>query len=362
MKKVSVKKVYVAGAATIVGFLALFLLVEGAGVFNRIRQVVFGCDGDCYDYTFINRHLYLHDHGDGRAYVINTITGEKTLKNVAWIAKPQGSDSLICFSDGKKRGYFSKNTGKIVVEPKYDRAWIFSEGIASVEENGFIKFIDQTGKVIIDKKMPYITGMQGYVFHGGYCIVDSDDGRYCGLMDRAGNIVVPLEYSFIRPYNDLEHWVVEKDKEATVLGKNLLPLFPMTECSVSIDEGFISVTMADHTIRQYDMEGKLINDFYIIGTRLLEYKKDEILYRTETRDEDGEEYAVPVINSYHPLATARLRAYIAGDFYEGLMAADGHIVTMPLYKNIEAIGPDLYLCTCTNSDKVVVNSKGVVVR
>ena len=44
------------------------------------------------------------------------------------------------------------------------------------------------------------------------------------------------------------------------------------------------------------------------------------------------------------------------------MTADGHIVTMPLYKNIEAIGPDLYLCTCTNSDKVVVNGKGVVVR
>ena len=38
--------------------------------------------------------------------------------------------------------------------------------------------------------------------------------------------------------------------------------------------------------------------------------------------------------------TARLRAYVAGDCYEGLMTADGHRVTMPLYADMALCGMD----------------------
>lgn len=37
-------------------------------------------------------------------------------------------------------------------------------------------------------------------------------------------------------------------------------------------------------------------------------------------------------------------------------------VTVPFYKGIEAIGPDLYACTVTNGDIIVVNGKGEVVK
>ena len=124
----------------------------------------------------------------------------------------------------------------------------------------------------------------------------------------------------------------------------------------------IDVTMSDHTMRKYDMQGTLINDFYISSVRTLEYEKDEILYRRETNDGEGNEYDVPVVESHHPMATARLRAYVAGQGYEGLMTTDGHIVTMPLYKDIDAIGNDLYLCSSTNYDKVIVNGKGEIVK
>ena len=171
-----------------------------------------------------------------------------------------------------------------------------------------------------------------------------------------------MEYSSIYPTNDFELWLVRKGEEAAVIDKNLKPIIPMMECSIYINDGTIDVTMPDHTMRKYDMQGMLINDFYISSVRTLEYETEEILYRRETHDEDGEEYATPVVESYHPLATARLRAYIAGQGYEGLMTADGHIVTMPLYKDIDAISNDLYLCTSTNYDKVVVNGKGEIVR
>jgi hypothetical protein len=111
-------------------------------------------------------------------------------------------------------------------------------------------------------------------------------------------------------------------------------------------------------MRRYDLKGNLVYDFYICGIRLLEYEKDEILYRYRTHSEDGVELSTPVVESYHPQATARLMAYVAGDEYEGLMTADGHRVTMPLYRDIEAIGYDLYLCEVSNNDKVILNGKG----
>ena len=44
------------------------------------------------------------------------------------------------------------------------------------------------------------------------------------------------------------------------------------------------------------------------------------------------------------------------------MNADGRVITMPLYKGISAIGYDLYLCEASNSDYVIVNGKGEIVK
>ena len=181
--------------------------------YNRQHSI---CDDPyCYQNTFISRDIYFHNHDDGKGYIYNIRTGEKYLKHVAWIAKPTDKDSLICFSDGKKRGYFSKNTGKVVIEPKFSHAWIFSEGLASVEEDGYIKFIDGTGKIVIDKKMAYIPDMQGYVFHGGYCVIDTDDGEQCGLIDKKGNMYcrwsivlsIPPMTSIIGDYKKAKRWL-----------------------------------------------------------------------------------------------------------------------------------------------------------
>ena len=221
------------------------------------------CDLDyCYHSEYINRDIYFHNTEDGKGYIYNKRTGEKLIKHIAWIAKPLGKDTLICFSNGKKRGYFSKNTGKVVIEPKYDHAWVFSDGLASVDDGGYIKFIDGTDKVVIDKKLPYIPNMEGYVFHSGYCVVDTDDGELCGLIDKTGRIVLPQEYSSICPTNDLEMWRITKGKENGLLDKDLKPIIPLTECTMWVCDNMVDMTMPDHTMRKYDLQGNLINDFY----------------------------------------------------------------------------------------------------
>ena len=347
----------------VMALLALALICcFGEGLYNRYFRNHYCDDEYCYHSEYVSRDIYFHNHDDGKGYIYNIRTGEKYLKHVAWIAKPTDKDSLICFSNGKKRGYFSKNTGKVVIAPKYDHSWIFSDGLACVDDDGHIKFIDVTGKVVIDKNMSYIPNMEGYVFHGGYCVVDTDDGEQCGLMDKKGNIVLPMEYSSIHPSNDFKYWRLQKGEEMAVLDSNLKPILPLSECTLYIGDGTINVTLPDHTMRKYDMDGTLINDFYISSVRMLEYEKEEIVYRKNTTVDVGDDIVEELEECYHPKVTARLRAYVAGDGYEGLMTADGHKVTMPLYWNIEALDHDLYLCSSKDGDKVIVNGKGEIIR
>lgn len=339
-----------------------FVWSLGESIYDEHIKETICCDPDCYHSQYISQHVYYHSLEDGKSYVFNALTGKKTIKHIHWIVEPSGEDSLVCYSDGKKRGYFDKNNGKVVIEPKYDHAWIFSEGIASVDENGSIKFIDGTGKVIIDKNMTYSSDMDGYVFHGGYCVIGTEMGQY-GLMDKSGVFVLPQEYDMIYLEEDYDLWVVQKGEEMAVFGKDMNPVVPFMECHIIISEGTIDATMPDHTMRKYDLTGKLINDFYISSVRLLEYEKDEILYRGSVSEEyDGDDEVKHIeMKPYHPKATARLRAYVT-DWHHGLMTADGHIVTMPLYNDIDALGYDLYLCTSTNGDNVIVNGKGEIVK
>ena len=356
----------------------VMLLIACTFVYVLLKEARFehnGCeDPDCIENTFVSRDIYYHDHEDGKGYIFNALTGERTVKHIAWIAKPLGEDSLVCYSDGKKRGYFNKFTGKVVIPAKYDHAWIFSDGLASVDEDGIIKFIDATGKVVIETNQRYHEWMDGYVFHGGYCVINNEDNDLYALIDKTGKTVLPAEYKNILVCND-SLICVEKGNEMGVLNKNLKPVLPMMECIITACGETIDVVMPNNTIRKYDLSGKLIDGYYIRSVRMLEYETDAVVYIQPQRA-DQEPPCVPAdeenewsngVNDedatyYHPKATARLRAYTAGNDYEGLMTDDGHIVTLPSYYNIEAIGPDLYLCQIDYSSSIVLNGKGQVVK
>lgn len=354
---------FAVSASIIAAFIALVMVCSlSERIYERYLRKHQCNVEDCYYSECVGRNIYFHNTMDGKGYVYNTVTGEKTLEDVLWIARPLGNDSLICFSNGEKRGYFSKHTGKVVIEPKYSHAWVFSDGLASVEERGVINFIDATGKVVMDMNFQYFNGMEGYVFHGGYCVIYGDGLDMFGLIDKTGRTVLPCIYNSICPTCDHDMWCLKQGKKMAVFNKELEPVIPFTECEISVCEGTIDMTMPDHTIRKYNMQGELINDFYVSSVRMLEYEKEEIVYRKNVVTKVCDEITEIQDEDYHPKATARLRSYVAGDGYEGLMTADGHVVTPPQYQTIEAIGQDSYLCETTNCDKVILNGKGEIVR
>lgn len=97
-----------------------------------------------YDAQYLSRNATYYS----RAYQIDgyveTRDGRKTVKGIHWIAKPLGDDSLVCYSMGDRRGYFNMLTGEQAIAPQYRHAWVFSDGLASVDDDGWIKFVDAT--------------------------------------------------------------------------------------------------------------------------------------------------------------------------------------------------------------------------
>lgn len=348
-------------------FAAVMLLLTVAVVWDFCRTACNRLHWNSSDYIssynnqYLSRSLTYHEGYDYDGYVFNR-DGEKVIKDVRWIAKPLGDDSLVCYRAGMKRGYFNMFTGEITIKPQYSHAWIFSDGLAAVEEDGWIKFIDTTGKVVIDNHLPYLSGKDGYVFHNGYCVVHNNKGDRLGLIDKRGDWAIKPEYFSILPVDSL--WIVSNGKEKSVLSPRLETILPFTSPNVWVNDGLIYASMEDHSVRTYSLQGELVEDFHISGTSQLLYETNEVYY-TSSKNYNDEGNLVSE-TSDGDIATRQsvahcLRYQAAFDWY-GLMTPEGLVVTPPLYREIEAIGPDLYLCKTDYQYGVILNGKGQKVK
>lgn len=77
-------------------------------------------------------------------------TGTVLMEGLDWVVVSEDKDTLAVFSKDGRRGYVNRFTGEVAIAPVYTRAWVFSEGLAAVEHNGVLKFIDHKGQVQID--------------------------------------------------------------------------------------------------------------------------------------------------------------------------------------------------------------------
>lgn len=240
---------------------------------------------------FIESYEYL----DG--YLFNKLNHKKTLTKIDWIALPEGKDTLGCYSNGKLRGYFGINSGKEVIQPKYRRAWVFSEGLAGVVDDGIVKFIDATGKVVINSKIKYSNNDCNYIFHNGFCIMYDCENEKYALMNNKGEMVLPFEYSNIILGKDYSYWSASKDDTTTVYDRFLNEIL-VSEGNVQFTDKTIDIEMPDNTIRKYDYNGKLLDGFYIEELRSLEYETNEIYYTEDEYIDDYDEKHISVTE--HP--------------------------------------------------------------
>jgi len=265
----------------------------------------------------LNDDLVAVRSSDGKLSIRNTVTGKVTIKDIdlEW-STPSPYDSLAVFCSRGKRGYYNVYTGEIVVPAQYRRAWVFRDGLAAVQKNGNIGFINHRGEAVIDFLFPYYGNpLSSFVFEDGHCVVADTLGK-CGVIGVDGQWLIRPEYDYVSAYK--EYAIVTKE-------------------GVTIQMGY---------------DGKVLNAFVLDNLKELTYDED-VAY--ETRD-GRVEYISRTVRT-------DLYAYCIGGRY-GLL--DGRTLTRltePLYKNIRALSGTLFTAYLLDyNSKVVLNEKGEVLK
>lgn len=309
----------------------------GAVLYRQVKSS--GCLQDEEYYPqYLSRNATYYSRTSFVDGYVETRDGKKTIKDIAWIGKPLGNDSLVCYSDGQKRGYFNMLTGEIAIKPQYKHAWIFSDGLASVVDNGMVKFIDTKGNVVIDLGIPYITGADGYVFHNGYCVMHSNRRDKVGLLNKQGKWILNADYDAICSVDSF--FVVSKGGKQCVLSKELKPIIAFMEARFVVSSGSIVAEMKNHTLRRYSLQGELLDDFLISNIEELKCETDG---ENNTKDVTCNKYET-----------------VGGWF--GLMSKNGKVITSPSFCDITPVGHDLYFCKRNDYVGELLNGRGVRVK
>ena len=264
----------------------------------------------------LNDDLVAIKEDDGNITIKNTETGEVTAEKIKfdWTSSSP-NDSLGVFCSDGKRGYYNSYTGKIVVPAQYRRAWVFSEGLAAVQKNGMIGFINRKGEVAIPFRYPYHGNpLSSFVFDNGHCIVADTTGK-CGVINKKGEWVIQPKYDNIDAY---EEYVI-----ASSAGVR----------------------------RQLTYEEKVINSFVVDNIKALTYTEKE---RYENKD--GEIVYLDI-----EVKTGLFSYSVGGRC--GLMDANCRRLTDPLYSRIIAVDKNMYRALLLDSySEVILNSRGEVMR
>ena len=253
---------------------------------------------------------------DGKVSIKNTATGKVTIKDIRldWTTSSP-NDSLSVYCTEGKRGYYNAYTGEIAIPAQYRRAWVFSEGIAAVQKNGMIGFIDHKGRTVIDFKFPYHGNpLSEFTFKHGHCVAADTTGK-CGVINKQGEWIIKPEYDNVNAYE--EYAIVSK-------------------AGVRMQVGY---------------DGKVLNSFVLDDIDRLTYTVQE---RYENRE--GEiEYLDKEIDT-------GLFSYRVGGRC-GLMDANCHRLTEPLYKSITAVDKNMFRATLIDYySEVILNAKGEVMK
>lgn len=298
-----------------------------------------------------NRIAFRCNYHTGRGDIYDRIDDKVLMRRVDWVITSDDRDSLAVFAKNGKRGYINRYTGEVAIPLRYNRAWIFSEGLAAVELDGRLCFIDHTGQVVIDRGHKVCYADIGYAFRQGYCVMwDSATGK-AGLIDRSGDWVLKPEYDYIATNEGF--WCVGKEERYGLYTEALEPMFPVENTNISICDGTITVRHADHIARQYDYAGNMLNPFLIDGVESMMYETSEL--RTSSpacEDCYSDEIVSGIANRLRYCVSSE--NWHTSDYY-GLLSRDGRIVTQPLYTSIQAIAPDRYLC---QPDGVILDDQG----
>lgn len=337
-----------------IGLTVIVVLIAIAALSSFVEEVAYPkwirpyVSEKVYSERHLSNHILFQEmyyRENGRLY--DWVKEKVVLDNVDWVVTSGDKDSLAVFCKDGKRGYLNRCTGEIVLPAIYSRAWVFSEGVAAVEKNGKLQFIDHEGKIIIDTGLEVYYDEPAYAFHNGFCVVKHPLSGKSGLIDKQGKWALTPEYDSVLQLDG--YWKVENDDLYGLFSEELDTLYAVKYPGIYLEEDVIEVRDQNHIAKRYDYEGNLLVDFVIDNVENMQYATTELYHSEES-------------GGYSPhsvYAVADCQKYMVrggcDDEYFGLMDRNGKRITLPEYSSIEAIDRDLFLC---QPHGIIINGKG----
>lgn len=303
--------------------------------------------------TAISNDVVFQKFGEeGYTRLFNKESGKTIMKGLDWVVVANNFDTLAVFSKDYRRGYINRHTGEVEIPAIFTKAWVFSEGLAAVEKDNRLVFIDRNGNVVIDNDFEVYMHGFNYGFKNGYCLMKSNKDKLYGFIDKNGDWVLEPQFDYM---HDCGNYIrVRKDGLYGLLSPDLKVVLPAIYDKISIHNNTIFVQNKDLTAKLYDLDFNLLQDFVITDIEDLDYDTGKTAIVTHN-DDDGETLHGQV------LAVAKCKRYSIGRGFRkryGLMDAQGKRLTQPIYDVIEAIGPGRYFC---KPHGVILNDRGEIV-
>lgn len=212
-------------------------------------------DKECDLYGFIDKagrqvvvpqYLVADDFSEGLAHVL-TADGEHFFidRNGQKVISLGEGVSVGGFHEGMARvdRCFIDSTGKIVLRPSdsWDHIWDFHEGLAAVQINGKVGYIDKTGNIVtpLYDNENYSILDNWHDFSEGLAAVRIN-GKI-GYIDKSGNLVIPPRYDSASCFSECLALVEINGKFGFIDTIGNLVITPKYDWAQSFSEGMARV-------------------------------------------------------------------------------------------------------------------------
>jgi len=298
----------------------------------------------------LGKNVEIRRFSTGQVATYNKTTGQRLSPKLRWISCVPERDSLTVFCDQDgKRGFLNVNTGQIVIDGQYRKAWHFSDGLAAVlTQNDRIGFINYDNELVIPDIYHHVEGFD-YVFYDGVCVVKDCVTRLCGAIDTLGNQKLPVEYSRIFKAGKESTWYLRKDGKCGLADADMNIIFEPVYDNIRSYPEKNNATLTRNGVKQLvDFDGNVIQPFVIDEAYPLEYQED-------CKDDDMN------TRSLHPYLVEIIVDYCC----HGVMdSRTGKMVIPAIYSDIKMISKDIIMAEigCNEENNLLFTSQGVIIK
>lgn len=218
-----------------------------------------------YD-NLLSKNIMIHYYNDDKYKIYNLETQKYTTPKIDWVSSIPKNDSLTVYAIGNKRGFLNGKNGEVIIDANsnnYSNAWVFSEGLAAVVQNGKIGFINAKNEIVIPFQYCYFDKYNaydfGYLFHNDCCVMTNEKGKL-GLINKKGEWILNPIYDKILSLNENGYRIVVNEEKYGIIDSNNQVVYPTEYDYIDIvSNGFILTK--EGKMLQIDFSGKVINPF-----------------------------------------------------------------------------------------------------